>query len=267
VSAVVIAHCSEQLTLDEPAFVHAVALAARSGASVRGIHVRRGLAREGAPPMAAALLERWQRQGTRVDHAWLMSASADDDTSEVLLDGLATVQPELLVMTTHARHGLAQIFASSVAEAVARNVDVPVLLLPVAGPALVDPHNGQLRLTRALLLAGSPKDTQRAAQGLRVLTRFAAVPSLALELLHIADGTPAPTAALPPGFDVTIQHARGPLERAVLERVRGSSPDLVLMTSHGHDQLSDIVRSSHTERVLHELRRPLLWVPALRPAD
>ena len=261
----VIAHCSEVLTLDEPAFVHAVGLAARSGGSVRGLHVQRGLAREAAPPMAAALLERWQRSGTRVDHAWMLSASADD-TSDVLLDGIAHVQPALLVMSTHARSGLAQIFASSVAEAVARNVAIPVLLLPTAGPSLVDAQSGALQLTRALLLAGSRADTERAAEGLRVLTKLAAVTSLALELLHVDDGTPAPSAVVPPGFDVTSRQVHGALESAVLERVRESSPDLLVMTSHGHDQLSDVVRSSHTERVLHEVRRPLLWVPALRPA-
>lgn len=260
--AMVIVHCSEELALDEPAFVHAVGLAALSGARVRGIHAQRGFAREAAPPTAAALLERWQRPQAHVDHAWLLTASADD-TGDVLLDGIARLQPELLVMSTHARSGLAQIFASSVAEAVARNVAVPVLLLPIAGPSLVDAQSGALKLTRALLLAGSREDTERAAEALRALMEFAAVTSLGLELLHVDDGTPAPNAVLPACFDLVSRHAPGPLERAVLERVGESAPDLVVMTSHGHDQLGDVLRSSHTERVLHEVRRPLLWVPAL----
>ena len=261
----IIAHCSELLTLDDPAFVHAVAIAAGSNAAVRSIHVTRGLAPEGAPPDAATLLERWKRPAANIDHAWLLSASAEDAT-DALLEVIARVQPELLVVNTHARSGLARLFAGSVAEGIARNVTVPVLLLPMSGPALVDPQTGVLRLARALLLAGSREDTQRAAEGLCMLTKLAALPPCALELLHVDDGTPAPQPVLPEAFDVTHQRARGPLERAVAERVTESPPDLIVMTSHAHDQLSDVAFSNHTERVLHEVRRPLLWVPARAPA-
>ncbi|HKU37771.1 MAG TPA: universal stress protein [Polyangiales bacterium] len=258
----VIAHCSELLTLDDPAFVHAVAIAARSGAAVRSLHVTRGLAPEAAPPEAASLLQRWGRPGGRLNHAWLLSASTDDP-ADALLEVIARVQPELLVINTHARSGLARFFAGSVAEGIARNVAVPVLLLPSAGPGLVDAQSGALTLTRALLLAGSREDTERAARGLSVLTKLAAVEQCALELLHVEDTTPTPHAVLPAGFAVTQHRAQGPLERAVAERVVQCPTDLIVMTSHGHDQLSDVVFSSHTERVLHEVRRPLLWVPAL----
>ena len=34
------------------------------------------------------------------------------------------------------------------------------------------------------------------------------------------------------------------------------------MVTHGHDQLRDVLMSSHTERVLHEAKLPLLWIPS-----
>lgn len=257
----VIAHCSEALTLADPAFIHAVALAERSGVAARGIHVAQGLARAALPPTAAALLERWGRAEARIDHAWSVSASAED-AGDALLDAVASVKPELLLINTHARRGLARIFAGSVAEAVARNVAVPVLLLPTPGLTLVDSQTGALRLTRVLLLAGPREDTERAVRGLASLMKLAAVSRCALELLHVDDGTPAPDVVLPSELIVSRTHTHGPIERAVIERILADPPDVLVMTSHGHDQWRDVVWSSHTERVLHESRRPLLWVPA-----
>jgi nucleotide-binding universal stress UspA family protein len=260
----VIAHASENLSIDDPAFVHAVGMAARSGAAVRGIHIARGAALEPSPPAAAALLARWGMPSAAVDHGWLLGPRMED-TAEALLDVIVALKPELLVINTHARSGLLRLFVGSVAEGVARNAALPVLLLPSDGPTLVEAQHGALTLERALLLAGPREDTERAAEGLGVLVKLAGAAPCSVELLHVEDGTPAPQATLPAGYAVTQHRARGPLERAVAERTREYEPNLIVMTSHGHDQLSDIVFSSHTERVLREVRHPLLWVPA-RPA-
>jgi nucleotide-binding universal stress UspA family protein len=257
----IIAHASQVLTIDDPAFVHAVGLAGRSGAAARGIHIARGVAPEPSPPAADSLLERWGRRAGAVDHAWLL-APGGEDTADALLDAIAALKPQLLIVNTHARRGLARLFVGSVAEGVARNAALPVLLLPSDGPTLVDAQDGAVTLERALLLAGPLEDTERAAEGLSALVKLAGGARCCVELLHIQDGTSAPHAALPPGFEVTLHRSPGPLERAVAERAREYEPNLIVMTSHGHDQLSDIVFSSHTERVLHEVRRPLLWVPA-----
>jgi nucleotide-binding universal stress UspA family protein len=259
----VIAHASEILSIDDPAFVHAVGMAARSGAAVRGIHIARGGAPEPSPPAAASLLERWGKPATAVDHRWLLGPRMED-TAEALLEVVAVLKPELLVVSTHARSGLARLFMGSVAEGVARNVTLPVLLLPSDGPTLVDAQHGSIKLERALLLAGSREDTERAAEGLSLLAKLAGAASFRVELLHVEDGTPAPQVTLPAGFAVSQHRSPGPLERAVAERTREYEPNLIVMTSHGHDQLSDIVFSSHTERVLREVRQPLLWVPARR---
>jgi nucleotide-binding universal stress UspA family protein len=257
----IIAHASQVLTLDDPAFVLAVALAARSGAAVRGIHIAGGVAPEPSPPAPDALLERWGRHAGELDHTWLLAPRVED-TADALLDAIATLEPQLLIVNTHARSGLARFFVGSVAEGVARNVTFPVLLLPSYGPTLVDAQHGAVTLERALLLAGRLEETERAAEGLSTLVKLAGGGRCRVELLHIEDGTCAPHAVLSPGLDVALHCSPGPLERAVAERAREYEPNVVVMTSRGHDQLSDVIFSSHTERVLHEIRRPLLWVPA-----
>jgi nucleotide-binding universal stress UspA family protein len=36
-----------------------------------------------------------------------------------------------------------------------------------------------------------------------------------------------------------------------------------VMTTGGHDSFGDVLFGSHTERVLHQCRRPVLWVSRL----
>jgi len=35
---------------------------------------------------------------------------------------------------------------------------------------------------------------------------------------------------------------------------------LVVMATRGHDSIGDVLRGSHTDRALHQLRRPILSV-------
>jgi nucleotide-binding universal stress UspA family protein len=67
---------------------------------------------------------------------------------------------------------------------------------------------------------------------------------------------------MPPAFRLKQTSLAGPIERAAFERAREFAPDVLVMTSRGHDQLSDVLFASHTERVLHAVVRPLLWIPA-----
>jgi len=273
-----IAHASQHLDVAEPGFAHAVGLAARSGTTVTGIHVAEGLVfrepkleslagpsavgralAESTLPRASELIERWGLRAT-VDHRWL-TPDAGDDVVDVLLEQLAQIRPDLLVLSTHARSGFARLFAGSVAEGVARNLKLPTLLLPLGAAGIVDIQTGAVNLQRALVVAGSNREAQVELDALSLLSRLARSERCAVELLHVLDGTPPPLPAVPTELSVTARCVPGPLEAAVVECARTSDPCLVVMASRGHDQFSDVLWASHTERVLHAVRCPLLWVP------
>jgi nucleotide-binding universal stress UspA family protein len=258
--AMIIAHASESITTFEPAFVHAVGLAVHSGATVRGLHVARELAAEPSPPSTRGLLERWGRVGQEIDHAWRL-ATTTEDVSETLLEMITAIGPGLLVVSHRSRSGLERLSSGSISENVARNFTEPVLLLPNEGPFLVSAQTGAFTLDRALVLSGPSDDARRAVSALVMLIELAGASPCTVELLHVDDGTPPAHPAFPPGFDVIHHRSRGPIERAVSERALRLDPQLIVMASRGHDQLSDILFASHTERVLHTQRRPLLWVP------
>lgn len=256
-----IAHAAQDSDPNEPGFVHAVALAAQSGARLTSIHA----CAAGAPPVdlphARTLLARWGLAEDRAPHARVQH-SCCDSVDETLLDALARIEPDLLIASTHARSGLARLLFGSVAEGVARNLRAPTLLLPLDGPQLADASTGALRLARMLLPVGNARDAQAAVDAAVAFARLARSETAELVLLHVEDGSPAPQVQVPAGFRAQRRVAAGPIDRAIVQTAEELQPDLVVMVTRGHDAAADVALSSHTERVLHTCRRPLLWVPA-----
>jgi len=256
-----IAHAAADSDPNEPGFVHAVALAAQSGARLTSVHA----CAAGAPhvdlPHARTLLSRWGLTEDHVPHARVQHACCDS-VDETLLDALTRLEPDLLVASTHARNGLARFVFGSVAEGVARNLHTPTLLLPLGGPQLADASTGALRLARILLPVSNARDAQAAVDAAVAFARLSRSDGVELALLHVEDGSPAPELQVPAGFRVQRRGAAAPIDHAIVQAAEALQPDLVVMVTHGHDAAADVVLASHTERVLHSCRRPLLWVPA-----
>lgn len=261
-----IAYAAESLDVNDVGFVHAVGLLARTRApELLTLHVTQGAALPGQWPRALTLLSRWGLAGAI--EARNHECPGHDDVADELIAVCLARRPELLVMPTHARKGLSRLFAGSIAEAVARNLKVPSLLLPHGGSGLIAAQSGALSLSRVLVLAGAQADAQLGVDAAAWFLRELGVTDAELNLLHADDGTPAPEVQAPEGVRVRSEQHAGPLEHAVTELVRERAPELVVAVSHGHDELRDVLGSNHTERVLHVAKRPLLWIPAdYRPA-
>jgi nucleotide-binding universal stress UspA family protein len=199
--------------------------------------------------------------GARITHT-LHECPGHDEIADELIAACESLKPELLVMATHGRTGLARVFAGSIAEAVARNVATPSLLLPLEARGIVDPQSGALALRHVLIAGGSQRDAQLGVDAAAWFARAAGVSEAKLSLLHVDDGSPTPSVAAPAGLSLDVYVRRGALESAVTSVEHERHPNLVVMVTHGHDQLRDVLMSSHTERVLHEAKLPLLWVPS-----
>jgi nucleotide-binding universal stress UspA family protein len=256
-----IAHTFETPGEDDLAYIHALALASRSGARLASVHVRAPSETETRFPDSRELLARWHAPGLPFAHTRIEHPSCDD-VADGLLETLQKLGPDLLVAVTRARAGAARLFGGSVAEAVARNLGRPMLLLPLGHRGFVDAQSGAIQLRRVLLPAGTAADAQRGADAAAALLRLARVDAWELVLLHVADGSATPLPAVAEGCSLQRRIARGPLEPAILACAREAAPDVLVMVTRGHDSLGDVLRASHTERVLHAAGRPLLWVPA-----
>jgi nucleotide-binding universal stress UspA family protein len=80
-------------------------------------------------------------------------------------------------------------------------------------------------------------------------------------MLHVHDRSPFPEVSEPPELQLRVQHRAGELTDVVVMVCAELQPQLVVMVSHGHDQVRDVLLANRTERVLRAAHRPLLWVP------
>lgn len=254
----VIAHTTDLSGDDAPAFVHASALAAASAARLVTVHGNAPPEDVARLPDAAPFAARWNRAiaHERVCH------ECCDDVTDTLLDALRRVSPGLVVTGTHARHGLAALTHASVSEALARNLDVPTLVVPNRGRGFVDERSGAIDLRRVLIPAA---DTTTAAIGLaaaRALCDLAGASAVELLVLHVGDDDLALPADA--GAGVQVVRGKGPLDAAIVGAARDRAACVIVMPTHGHDGLRDALLGSHTEHVIRDAGCPVLAVP-IRP--
>lgn len=230
-----IVHTTDLTGDDVAAFHHAAALAAASGARLVTIHGNAASAEAGRLPDAAALAARWGRaiEQQRICH------ECCDEVADTVVDAIRKVDPQLVVAGTHARHGLAALFAGSIAEAIARNLAVPTLVVPNHVRGFVDPASGGLDLRRILVPTGTDDEAERGLQAARALVALAGARTI-IEHLHVS---------------------RGRIVDAIIKEARAGHACAIVMATHGHDGLVDALTGSHTEQVVRDAGCPVLAVP------
>lgn len=230
-----IAHATALSAEEEPIFEHALALACASYARLYSVNAHDGLIGHAHVPDAPSVLERWGRNPASVDHYTLFLSGCDDPIDGVL-EGLRRITPDLVVVGTHQRRGLAHLVEGSHAEAMLRNIHEPTLVFPVGVRSFVNERGG-IELRRIVIPAGD--DACIAAARARAAW-FADLAGLRdVEIVLVAADSPA-------GIANAIVEADG---------------DLIVMATHGADSLSDILFGTNTEHVLRTTRLPLLVVP------
>jgi nucleotide-binding universal stress UspA family protein len=171
---------------------------------------------------------------------------------------------DLIVMASEGRDGLDGWLHPSVAEALARESRLPALFLPAGARGFVYPDTGEVALRRILV----PVDrSPRPARAIALARDLAAVLGARPEtlLFHVgADRRPS-LASGPDQDEFTRTHValRGDVVEEILRQADAIDADLIVMATHGHDGVLDVLRGSTTEQVLRRAHRPVLAVPAL----
>lgn len=257
-----IAHATADLSPNDVGFTHGLAMAAAQSGKreLLTMHVHDGSS-IADPAQVKLWLTRW---GFAADHVAqrFVPCSGYEDPADGLIEACQKSRPDLLILPTHMRSGLARVFAGSVAEAVARNLSIPSLLLPLDGRRFVEEQTGKLTLERLLVLGGSQPDAQLGVDTAVWFARQVGHPNAQVTMLHVFDLAPFPEVTHPPELQLRVQHRAGELSDVVTRVCAEQQPQLIVMVSHGHDELRDVLRSNRTERVLRAAHRPLLWVPA-----
>jgi nucleotide-binding universal stress UspA family protein len=176
------------------------------------------------------------------------------------------LRPDLVVMATHGRTGLARFALGSVADTMLREGTAPVLMVQSFG-------NEKSSLDRALV----PLDGSALAEKvLPMVKTLVGAPVKEFQLCRAVDELSELSDAIAyldkiahqlhqdvPGIRVTFNASVGEPVEVITEAAREA--DLVVMATHGRGGLNRIRHGSVADRALHELPVPVLLIHS-RPA-
>ena len=179
---------------------------------------------------------------------------------------LARHPTDLLVMATEGRTGLARMIRPSIAETVAFVTRSPTLMLPRQGHDLVDPDGGRVRLGRVLcaLDADLHGDPLAAHAYLSEWLPVLGGRDFEARLLHLGAAEEADQPVLPrvSGQHWQYQKAAGDSTGAIVQAARAMDAELVVMSMRSPFGPMTRLRGTRIDRVLRELRLPLLALPS-----
>jgi nucleotide-binding universal stress UspA family protein len=190
---------------DARAVVHAVRLAVEQAGSVHLVHVRPPIGPDtdwSALPSPRELLVQWDRiapDGEVIDARIRTERLSVPglDLVDAMVRAVEEVLPDLVVLDTEGRHGLARLREESVAEAIARGISMPTLFLPRRARGFVDASTGSISLRRVLVPVDDKEDAQRAVDvAMRFVECFGGTPTTFV-LVHIGDRDGVPQVLAP----------------------------------------------------------------------
>lgn len=193
---------------------------------------------------------------------------------------------DLVIMTTHGRTGLSRAWIGSVADALVRTIEVPVLLLrprtpPITAPIAIEhilipidesdysteilgPALDLGKITGArytLLQVISPPLSVPSADAVALPVQFARAIELRVEAGERLEELARRLRAQ--GYDVdTSIVIHGQVAHGILEQVVGLKADLIAMSTHGRRGLARFALGSVADKVMRGTSVPLLlWKP------
>lgn len=192
------------------------------------------------------------------------SQKVSSDPVEAIGKYVAEHLPDLVVLSTHQRQGLARIRRPAVAEQIARMARVRTLFVPRRVDGFVEADSGAVRLKRILIPMDHEPRPTAAIGAAASLVRTFGLTDVHFTLLFVGPEAEQPSALIPdnPGWTREVLCEEGDVVEAILNASDEREADLIVMATRGHDGFLDALRGTTTERVLRGAKCPLLAVPA-----
>lgn len=258
----------------EAAFAHALRIAAAGASTLTLMHVGSDGGRSmHAMPGVRATLRRWGFISKAEGADELLDKGigvrklvAEGDPVQACLDHLAGHEADLIVMHTHQRDGAAAWLHAKVAEPIARQGGRPALIVPAGAKGFVRPESGAVSLRHVLIPVAERPGPGPALAAAGALADALGAAEVRFTLLHVGDERSMPSVEHPKRDGWQWEHllGSGDVVEAIVEAERDLRPDLVVMATAGHDGLMDSIRGSRTERVLRQIKCPMLICPDQR---
>lgn len=253
----------------EAAFAHALAIALIGESHLTLLHAG---TRDGAWhdfPAVRGTLTRWgllepgdSREAVRDKLAVAVKKviTEEDDPMAAIVGYLDEHPTDLIVLATRGVKGVARWLSPSMAESLTRLAKLPTLLVPQRAPGFVSGEDGSVTLRRLLVPVDHTPDASPAV----ILAERAGHVLGAAEatLLHVGEGAP-PEVRLPdePRCRWEAIQREGPVVETILDTAREIEADLIVMVTDGRDGFLDVLRGTHTDRVLRHTPAPIMSLP------
>lgn len=189
----------------------------------------------------------------------------DSDPELGILHYLAEHKEDLIVLSTHQRHGIDRWFHPEIATRVALRSHAATLFVPANSAGFVNADDGSSSLQRVVIPVDNVPSPQTAlnvtAEMLRALSPEDASPELTV--MHVGpQPMTRPDIAYPPdeGWNWNWLARGEDVVGDILDVAEQKSADLIAMTTQGHTCWKDILSGCTTENVVHDAPCPVLAV-------
>jgi Universal stress protein UspA and related nucleotide-binding proteins len=274
----VIFHPSDFSAASEVAFGHALKIAMHAKAKLDIMHVETQLNPEKPYwqdfPVVRATLSRWGilPEGARRDEVAkgglrirkILKSGADPVGT--MLRHFRKLPPDLIVLATRQREGIERWLHKAVAEPLARQSGAMTLFVPQDGRGFISLTDGSVALKKILIPFDHNPPAQTALSKASLLVRGLNCAVGEFRLVHVGHRENTPVIETPhlPGWPYDILVRQGDVVDEIVKTEREWRPDLMVLATQGHVDFLDALRGSTTERVMRNVRCPVLAVPVPR---
>lgn len=267
-------HPSDFTRGSEAAFCHAlkIALAAKGKLEIFHSADRSQITEWTDFPSVSDHLKNWQAipQDGGYDaiadlglHVKKLQAHGDDPLPHILKH-FDHHQPDLVVVSTHQRRGLARWMHRAIAKPIAQASEGASLFVPRSTRGFVSADSGKVRLDSILIPVDSHPSPQRAVDvAVRLATLLGEHERLTFTVLHAGVAEDMPQINLPErdNWQVIEHCTNGKPEDVILDGIEEFDADVVVMSTMGEKGFLDALRGSTTERIVRSAPCPVLAVP------
>lgn len=186
-----------------------------------------------------------------------------DDPAAAIQDYVADSEPDLVVLSTHQRTGLARWMNRAMAEPIARATPALTLFVPRRVLGFVRPDTGRVTLDKVVVAVDKVPDPQLAMNAAATLARTLGASETHFVIFHAGPDEDLPLVDQPAESAWTYETEAwsGPVVDHILATAEANDADLIVMAKRGERGFLDALRGSTTERVVRGAKCPVLVAP------
>lgn len=267
-----ILHPTDFAPESELAFCHALRLAMDNHARLKLLHAEGHAKRDWDRfPSVRETLEKWGRLPAGAPREAVSDLGLtiekfvydDRDFVHAISEYLQMHQVDMLVLSTHGRHGLASLVRPSSAERAARVSKIQTLFVPNDCRGCVSMDSGDVTMQQVLIPVDHDPPAEAAIErGLQAIQAYGHNQAT-LNLLHVGSELNFPEVYIPDdAYSVQRIVRDGNPVNAILNVAEEIQANLLIMVTKGTEGFVDALRGTTTEQVLRKSPCPVLSVPA-----